>query len=153
MTHTSSSRTFRPAPSISCSPTPPNLFDGINFIGWRVSCKSDIDTPTLKNGVDNDSMLPELVRVLKKRGGCAVWCNKAQIPGYLDFFKGWKFEVFVWIKTNVPPLYGNCFLHDKEYLLVFWRNGRFAEPIVIIATPIGSRPSTRATRPYTDIPR
>lgn len=29
----------------------------------------------------------------------------------------------MWIKTNVPPLYGNCFLHDKEYLLVFWRNG------------------------------
>ena len=102
---------------------PPYLFDGINFVGWKGSCKSDIDTPTLKNGVDNSSMLPELVRVLKKRGGCAVWCNKAQIPGYFDFFKGWKFEVFEWIKTNVPPLYGSCFLHDKEHLLVFWRNG------------------------------
>lgn len=66
---------------------PPYLFDGINFVGWKGSCKSDIDKPTLKNGVDNASMLPELVRVLKKRGGCAVWCNKAQIPGYFDFFK------------------------------------------------------------------
>ena len=47
---------------------PPYLFDGIKFVGWRGSCKSDIDTPTLKNGVDNSSMLPELVRVLKKRG-------------------------------------------------------------------------------------
>lgn len=48
---------------------PPYLFDGINFVGWRGSCKSDIDTPTLKNGVDNSSMLPEFMRVLKKRGG------------------------------------------------------------------------------------
>ena len=29
----------------------------------------------------------------------------------------------MWIKTNVPSLYGNAFLHDKEYLLAFWRGG------------------------------
>ena len=47
---------------------PPYLFDGINFVGWK-GAKGDVDTPTLKNGVDNSSMLPEFVRVLKKRGG------------------------------------------------------------------------------------
>lgn len=47
---------------------PPYIFDGINFVGWKGSCKSDIDTPAPKNGIDNASMLPELVRVLKKRG-------------------------------------------------------------------------------------
>lgn len=101
---------------------PPYLFDSINFVGWR-GAKGDVDKDALKKGVNNNAMIPELVRALKKRGGCALWCNKAQLPGYFEFFKGWKFEVFVWIKTNVPSLYGTYFLHDKEYLLVFWRGG------------------------------
>ena len=50
---------------------PPYLFDGINFVGWKDIRKSDIDTSALKNGVDNASILPEFVRVLKKRGGGA----------------------------------------------------------------------------------
>ena len=33
----------------------------------------------------NPLVLPELVRVMK-RINCYIWCNKAQIPGYLDFF-------------------------------------------------------------------
>lgn len=47
---------------------PPYLFDGINFVGWK-GAKGDVDTPTLKKGMDNATMLPEFVRVLKKRGG------------------------------------------------------------------------------------
>ena len=60
---------------------PPYLFDGINFVGWKGSCKSDIDMPTLKNGVDNASMLPELVRVLKKRGGAPCGATRRRYPG------------------------------------------------------------------------
>ena len=33
----------------------------------------------------NPLVLPELVRVMK-RINCYIWCNKAQIPGYLNFF-------------------------------------------------------------------
>lgn len=58
---------------------PPYLFDGINFVGWgRV--KGDVDMPTLKKGMDNSSMLPEFVRVLKKRGGAPCGAIRRRYP-------------------------------------------------------------------------
>ena len=75
----------------------------------------------------NPLVLPELVRVMK-RINCYIWCNKAQIPGYLDFFVdglGCSFDMIVWWKTNPPPTFHN------KYLSSCGQNGK-----TILNTPV-----------------
>lgn len=82
----------------------------------------------LNTGLD-PTILPEMVRVLKTIN-LYVWCNKAQIPEYLDFFVkglGCSFDIIVWVKTNSPPTYHNKYLSDKEYCLYF-RKGGYCQP-------------------------
>lgn len=77
----------------------------------------------------NPDVLPELVRVMKKIN-CYVWCNKAQIPEYLNFFvseHGCSFDIIIWNKTNPPPTCHNKYLSDKEYCLYF-RKGGYCQP-------------------------
>ena len=52
------------------------------------------------------------------------WCNKAQIPSYLDYYvikNKCKFDILCWHKTNALPTYSNKYLTDTEYLLYFHR--------------------------------
>ncbi len=85
-----------------------------------------------ENGLDvglDFSILPELVRVMK-RINCYIWCNKAQIPEYLNYFVrelGCSFDVIIWWKTNPPPTFHNKYLSDKEYCLYF-RKGGYCQP-------------------------
>lgn len=58
------------------------------------------------------------------------FCNRAQIRQYLDFFvdkNKCMWEMLIWHKTNVPPLYSNKYLCDKEYILHF-RKGALCHP-------------------------
>lgn len=55
-----------------------------------------------------------------------LWCNKAQIPNYFDFYVNQykcKFDIICWHKTNAMPTYSNKYLSDTEYLLYF-RKGK-----------------------------
>lgn len=82
----------------------------------------------LVGGLD-PAVLPELVRIMR-RINCYIWCNKAQIPGYLNFFAKemrCSFDIIVWIKTNSPPTFHNKYLSDKEYCLYF-RRGGYCQP-------------------------
>lgn len=85
-----------------------------------------------ENGLDlgmDLSILPEIIRVMK-RINCYIWCNKAQIPDYLDFFVGnlrCSFDILIWWKTNPPPTCHNKYLSDKEYCLYF-RKGGYCNP-------------------------
>lgn len=84
---------------------------------------------SLDSGV-NPLILPELIRVMK-RINCYIWCNKAQIPDYLDFFVGeldCSFDIIIWHKTNPPPTFHNKYLSDKEYCLYF-RKGGYCQPV------------------------
>lgn len=86
-----------------------------------------------ENGLDlgiSLEILPEFVRVLKKIN-CYIWCNKAQIPDYLDFFvrkHRCSFDMIIWNKTNPPPTFHNKYLSDKEYCLYF-RKGAYCQPV------------------------
>ena len=54
------------------------------------------------------------------------WCNKKQIPEYLDFYVNkhkCKFDILFWSKPNALPTYSNKYLSDTEYLLYF-RKGK-----------------------------
>lgn len=59
---------------------------------------------------------------LQKDLNLYVWCNKAQIPLYFDFYvikNNCKFDIICWHKTNALPTYANKYLTDTEYLLYF----------------------------------
>ena len=63
----------------------------------------------------------QAVRVLKEIN-IYIWCNKAQIIDYFNFFvnrHNCKYEILVWNKTNVLPTYSNKYIDDCEYCLYF----------------------------------
>jgi len=68
----------------------------------------------------NLQILDEFCRVLKTIN-IYIWCNKAQIKLYLDYFenKNCVFEIILWQKLNPPPLINSTYLGDKEYCLFF----------------------------------
>ena len=79
---------------------------------------------SLVNGYDY-VILDELVRVMKTIN-IYIWCNKKQLLFYFDYFVkklGCNYEVLLWNKTNVMPLYSNTYLSDKEYCLYFRKKG------------------------------
>jgi DNA modification methylase len=74
----------------------------------------------IKDGF-SEIVLDELCRVMKKIN-IYIWCNKKQIPDYLDFFvrkHDCSFEIMTWCKTNPVPLCGGNYLVDKEFCLYF----------------------------------
>lgn len=79
----------------------------------------DIKNTSLVKGID-DSILLEFMRVMKKVN-IYLWCNKAQIKTYLDYFLQYDvtFEILTWHKTHPTPMTKNMFLPDTEYCLYF----------------------------------
>ena len=62
-------------------------------------------------------ILDELVRVCKNIN-IYLFCNKAQLPMYMDYFVtglGCSFDLIKWVKTNAIPTYNNKYLSDTEY--------------------------------------
>ena len=63
----------------------------------------------------------QAVRVMKEIN-IYIWCNKAQIIDYFNFFvnkHNCKYEILLWNKTNVLPTYSNKYIDDCEYCLYF----------------------------------
>ena len=106
---------------------PPYLFQNGGFGSGMFKDKKcpygDIRNTILVRGIDN-SILDEFVRVMK-RINIYIWCNKAQVPEYLNFFAQYDclFEILTWHKTNPTPITNNTFLPDTEYCLYFRERG------------------------------
>lgn len=84
----------------------------------------DVVDAKLNAGINN-SILDEFVRVLKHIY-IYIWCNKAQIPFYLNYFLSFpniSFEILTWHKKNCSPITKNTFLPDTEYCLMFREKG------------------------------
>ena len=67
----------------------------------------------------------ELLRIMKEPN-LYFWCNKVQIPEYINFYVNkhkCKFDIICWHKPNALPTYSNKYLTDTEYLLYF-RKGK-----------------------------
>lgn len=80
------------------------------------------------NGFDI-KIFEELERVMKVPN-MYFWCNKEQIPMYIDYFvnkKKYSFDILCWVKTNAMPLFNNKYLTDKEYCLYF-KKGGYCQP-------------------------
>ena len=85
----------------------------------------DLTTVDITKGYNIEKFGKEFIRVMKEIN-IYFWCNKAQIPDYLNFYVGQhkcKFDILCWHKTNALPTYSNKYLSDTEYLLYF-RKGK-----------------------------
>ena len=99
-----------------------------NFAKSIQAMNDELEKNELTQGID-EAILKECIRVLKKIN-LYVWCNKLQVPKYLDFFvrkHKCSFEIIVWRKTNAMPTFNNKYLTDKEYCLYF-RQGAYCNP-------------------------
>ena len=69
---------------------------------------NEIEDLNIVNGF-NLELLDELVRVNKKIN-MYFFCNKAQIPMYLEYFVNSElscsFDIIKWVKTNAVPTFG-----------------------------------------------
>lgn len=105
---------------------PPYIYDETITGGWYKDRKVGKELVNLNiiDGIKED-ILEEFIRIMKNIN-IYIWCNKAQIMQYLDFFcKKHKcsFDIIIWKKTNPAPLCSNTYLPDKEYCLYFRKNG------------------------------
>ena len=78
----------------------------------------------ITQGID-EKIYDELIRIMKVPN-IYIWCNKKQIPMYFNYFvneKKLNFDILVWNKPNVMPLYKHQYLNDVEYCLYFRGSG------------------------------
>ena len=77
----------------------------------------------ISKGISN-KVLEELCRVCKVIN-CYIFCSKKQVPQLLNFFieKKCHFDILTWHKSNPPPLCGDSYLPDTEYILYFRKSG------------------------------
>lgn len=110
---------------------PPYLIPAINGGGSVNTIKKlnqslqDLKKADITKGYDIELFGNEFNRVMKEIN-IYFWCNKLQIPQYLEFYVGkhkCKFDILCWHKTNALPTYSNKYLSDTEYLLYF-RKGK-----------------------------
>ena len=110
---------------------PPYLIPAINGGGSVNTIKKlnqslqDLKKVDITKGYDIELFGSEFNRVMKEIN-IYFWCNKLQIPQYLEFYVGkhkCKFDIICWHKTNALPTYSNKYLSDTEYLLYF-RKGK-----------------------------
>lgn len=80
----------------------------------------------IDSGFNMEYFCEEICRVMNGIN-IYIWCNKKQIPFYIDYFvtkKKCKFDILCWHKTNALPTYKNKYLTDTEYLLYFQSGGK-----------------------------
>lgn len=101
--------------------------DGGKLYANKGITKSNLDLAdaNIDLGFDAEHFCNEILRVM--RGvNIYIWCNKKQIPFYIDYFVNGlhcKFDILCWHKTNALPTYNNKYLTDTEYLLYFQSGG------------------------------
>ena len=89
----------------------------------------DLDRDNIVSSIDYNIILPLLTK-LQDKINIYIWCNKSQIPFYLDYYVtklGCSFDIIKWVKTNAMPTYNNKYLSDTEYCLYF-RKGGYCNP-------------------------
>lgn len=109
----------------------PSLEAGTGSLSKRMQRVYDeLKEDSLEVSIDK-SIFPELIRVMKKdKINIYIFCNKSQIPMYLDYFVGkveCSFDIIKWVKTNSVPAYNNKYNNDTEYCLYF-RKGGYCNP-------------------------
>lgn len=71
---------------------------------------------TLAEGITNEIL--DILLAKMKAVNIYIWCNKAQLRQYFDYFedRGCAVDLLTWHKTNPIPTCSNKYLSDTEYL-------------------------------------
>ena len=71
----------------------------------------------ISHGIDTE--LLDLIMSKMRAVNAYIFCNKAQLPMYLDYFvaRGCNFDLLTWYKSNPTPACGNKYLSDTEYIV------------------------------------
>ena len=109
---------------------PPYQFeDGSNTFGNRASnllrpYQAELQNADIISGFQREEIMKECIRVMKKVN-IYIWCSKAQIRWYLNFFADYNMELLTWHKPSTNPTCNNKYLSDTEYLLFFREKGAY----------------------------
>ena len=91
----------------------------------KLSSLKELAEANINKGYDLEEF-GEIAIQLQNNINMYFWCNKIQIPRYLDFYVNkhkCKFDILFWAKTNPLPTYSNKYLSDVEYCLYFRKDG------------------------------
>lgn len=91
----------------------------------KLSSLKELADANINKGYDLEEF-GEIAIQLQNNINMYFWCNKIQIPRYLDFYVNkhkCKFDILFWTKTNPLPTYSNKYLSDTEYCLYFRKGG------------------------------
>ena len=124
---------------------PPYLIDtqgGGAFAGENRTF--DREFKDFSEGITNEDL--DLIMSKMKAVNVYVWCNKAQLRQYLDYFedRGCNIDLLMWHKSNPVPRCNNKYLSDTEYV-VFARdpgvqlNGSYATLHKYWITPVNAK--------------
>jgi len=86
----------------------------------------EIRNAGITKGFDYITTLDKMVQ-LQHKINMYIWCNKAQLPLYLDYFvtqKKCSFDLIKWVKTNAVPTFSNKYLSDTEYCIYVRKGGK-----------------------------
>lgn len=83
----------------------------------------------ITNGFDYEAVLDRLVKLQQGKINIYIYCNKAQMLFYMNYFDklGCSFTPLVWVKTNPIPNYYNKYTSDSEHILYF-RKSAYCKP-------------------------
>lgn len=97
---------------------PPYLIDtqgGGAFAGKNRTF--DREFKEFSDGITNEDL--DLIMSKMKAVNIYIWCNKAQLRQYLDYFddRGCNIDLLTWHKSNPVPRCNNKYLSDTEYVI------------------------------------
>lgn len=97
---------------------PPYLIDtqgGGAFAGKNRTF--DKEFKEFSDGITNEDL--DLIMSKMKAVNAYVWCNKAQLRQYLDYFvdRYCNIDLLTWHKSNLVPRCNNKYLSDTEYII------------------------------------
>lgn len=77
----------------------------------------DKEFKDFSNGIADEDL--DLIMSKMKVVNAYVWCNKAQLRQYIDYFddRGCNIDILMWHKSNPVPRCNNKYLSDTEYIV------------------------------------
>jgi len=100
----------------------------------------------ITKGFDYITTLDKMVQ-LQDKINMYIWCNKAQLPLYLDYFvtkRKCSFDLIKWVKTNPIPTFYNKYISDTEYCIYVRKGGKcipkdYEDGSTLYQAPINSK--------------
>lgn len=107
---------------------------GCGFIGKHTTANKvqmELKDNNISTSYDIEQFAHIVKRIQKGNINAYFWCNKTQIPQYLDVYVNkmkCRFNILSWHKKNSLPTYSNKYMSDTEYCLYFFKGKGHCKP-------------------------